>query len=154
MRPVYASGLSLTDPLAGARSRFRRRPSEPGFEMRLAEPRAIVRNQCLLAHLDTVVARLRVCNNLARVLVEGQVLPDEFIQTKLFRPSYFNRAIHWRARRNPAYRTGNIVSRHGLDERSWQAYFVTLGGDVRDALDEFEELRCADNRVRNRGSFD
>src|SRR5712671_5589133 len=54
----------------------------------------------------------------------------------------------------PAHRTGHIVSRHRLDERSWQAYFVALGGEIRDALDEFEELRRPDNCVRNRGSFD
>jgi hypothetical protein len=65
-----------------------------------------------------------------------------------------NDAIHWRARRDPAHRTGHIVSRHRLDERSWQAYFVALGGEIRNALDEFEELRRADNCVRNRGSFD
>jgi hypothetical protein len=32
-----------------------------------------------------------------------------------------------------------------LDERSWQTYFVAVGGKIRDALDEFEELRRADD---------
>jgi hypothetical protein len=31
-------------------------------------------------------------------------LPDEFIETKLFRPCYFHGTIHWCARRDPAYR--------------------------------------------------
>jgi hypothetical protein len=74
------------DPLVGARRRFRRGLSKPGFETRLAESRAIARNKGLLAHFDTVIARLRVCDNLARILVCGQVLPDEFIETKPFRP--------------------------------------------------------------------
>jgi len=78
----------------GARRRFRRGLSEPGFETRLAEPSAILGNERLLAHLDTVVARLRVCDNLARILVCGQTFPDEFIETKLFRPSYFHGAPH------------------------------------------------------------
>jgi hypothetical protein len=47
--------------------------------------------------------------------------------------------------RDPAYRTRHIVSRHRLDERKWQAYFVAVGGKIGDALDEFEELRRADN---------
>src|SRR5580704_6800215 len=152
MGPVH--GLSLTDPLVGARRRFRRGRIEPGYETRLAELRVIARKECPLANVHAVIARLRVCNNLARILVRGQVLPAEFIEAKLFRASYFNDAIHWRARRDPAHRTGHIVSRHRLDERSWQAYFVALRGEICNALDEFEELRRADNCVRNRGSFD
>src|SRR6266478_8161907 len=112
-----------TNPLVGARS-FRRGLSDPGYETRLAESRAIAGNECLLAHFDSVVARLRVCDNLARILFCGQVLPGEFIETKLFRSPYFNGAIHRRARRDPAHRTGDIVRRHRLDKRSWQAYFV------------------------------
>src|SRR5712692_5064244 len=108
------TGLALTDPLVGAR-RFRRGLSEPGFETGLAELRVIARKECPLANVHAVVARLRVCNNLARILVCGQVLPAEFIEVKLFWPSYFNDAIHWRARRYPAYCAGDIVSRHGLD---------------------------------------
>src|ERR1700731_1142355 len=127
---------------------------EPVRETRLAEPRVIARNECALAKLHAVVARVRVSDNLARIFVCGQALRDEFIETKLFRPPYFNGAIHRRARRDPAHRTGDIVSRHRLDERSWQAYCVALGGEIRNALDEFEELRRAENCVRNRGSFD
>src|SRR5689334_8063011 len=78
------------DPLVGARRRFRRGLSEPGFETRPAELSSIVGNERLLAYLDTVVARLRVCDNFARILVCGQTFPDEFIETKLFRPPYFN----------------------------------------------------------------
>ena len=43
------TGLSLTDPLVGARRRFRRGLSEPGFETCLAEPRVIIRKERALA---------------------------------------------------------------------------------------------------------
>ena len=65
---------AMTDPLVGARRRFRGL-IEPGFETRLAELRVIARKECPLANVHAVVARLRVCNNLARILVCGQVLP-------------------------------------------------------------------------------
>ncbi len=57
--------------------------------------RAIAGKECPLANVHAVVARLWVCDNLARILVCGEALPGEFIETKLFRPSYFNGAIHW-----------------------------------------------------------
>jgi hypothetical protein len=82
---------------------------KPGFETRLTESRVIFRNQCPLTHFDTEVARLRVSDNLARIFVCRQAHSDEFIQTKLFRPAYFNGAIHWRACRDPAYRTGDML---------------------------------------------
>src|SRR5258708_699043 len=63
-------------------------------ESRLAESRVVVRNQGPFAHLDAVVARVRVRNYLARILARGQVPPGEFIQTKLFGTPYFHGAIH------------------------------------------------------------
>src|SRR5260370_20133 len=107
---------------------------EPVRETRLAEPRVIARNECALAKLHAVVARVRVSDNLARILVCGQALPDEFIETKLFRPPYFNGAVHRRARRDPAHRTGDIVSRHRLGTRRLQRPFVALGREIRNAL--------------------
>ena len=40
---------------------------EPVREMRLAEPRVIGRNECGLANLYAVVARMRISDNLARI---------------------------------------------------------------------------------------
>ena len=67
---------------------------KPVFEARLAESRVVVRNQRPLAHLDTVVARVRVRDYLAWILARSQVPSDEFIQTKLFGTSYFHGGIH------------------------------------------------------------
>src|ERR1700730_1356392 len=44
---------------------------EPGFETRLAESRAIAGKECALAKLHAVVKRVRVCDNLARILACG-----------------------------------------------------------------------------------
>jgi hypothetical protein len=65
------TGLPLTDPLVGARHRFCRWLSEPGFETRLAESCVIAGNECPLAQLHAVVTRLRVSDNLARIIPCG-----------------------------------------------------------------------------------
>ena len=57
--------------LVGDRCRFRRGVSEPGFETRLAESCVIAGKECPFAKLHAVVAGVRVCDNLARVLVCG-----------------------------------------------------------------------------------
>lgn len=67
---------------------------EPVRETCLAEPRVIGRNECAFANLYAVIARVWVSDNLARIIPCGKSLPDEFIETKLFRPPYFNGAIH------------------------------------------------------------
>ena len=48
-----------------------RLPAEPVFESRLAESRVIAGNECALAQLRAGVARVRVGDNLARILACG-----------------------------------------------------------------------------------
>src|SRR5207237_2927235 len=66
--------------LCRQQSRFRGlscRLIEPVFETRPAQLRVIVRNQCPLAHLDAVVARVRVGDYLAGILARSQVPSGE-----------------------------------------------------------------------------
>ena len=67
---------------------------EPGLEARLTESRVIAGKERAFAYLDAVVARVRVRDYVAWILARSQVSTDEFIETKLFRPSDFNGAIH------------------------------------------------------------
>jgi hypothetical protein len=48
-----------------------RLPAEPVFETRIADSRAIARNKRSLAQLQAEVSRVRVGDNLARILVCG-----------------------------------------------------------------------------------
>jgi hypothetical protein len=57
--------------LLGDRSRFRGGLSEPGFEARLTESRAIAGKESALAQLYAVVASVWVCDNFSRILVCG-----------------------------------------------------------------------------------
>ena len=66
-------GTNLTPPLPEALQsdglgRLSCLLAEPRLETRLAEPRVIAGDQRPLAHLNAVVARMRVSDNLARVL--------------------------------------------------------------------------------------
>ena len=75
---LYATGVrraelthlkvSDIDPLVGDRRRFRRGLGEPGFETRLPESCVIAGNECPLTQLHAVVTRLRVSDNLARII--------------------------------------------------------------------------------------
>ena len=118
---------------------------EPVGEARLAEPRIIVRNERALAKLHAVVACVPVGDNLASIVLCSQTLLDELIETEFFWPPYFNGGIHRRTHRNLFDCAGDIVSRHRLDQRKWQAHFVAVGGKIGDAFEEFEELSRADN---------
>src|SRR5260370_722100 len=86
--PLQASGKEgcrLSRGLATLFGRGRRLTgglAEPGFETRLAEPRAIPGNERFLLNVHAVVAPLRVDDNLARILDCGQALPGKFIEVK------------------------------------------------------------------------
>src|SRR5215472_6052109 len=122
-----------------------RRLTEPILETRLAELRVIAGNQHPLAHLDTVVARVRVRNYLAGVPTRRQVQPDKFIQTKLFWSPDFDGAVHRWAHCDSDQCTGYIVGCHRLNEYRRQAYLVALRRQIGEALYEFKELRRTDD---------
>src|SRR6478735_7973162 len=73
---------------------------------------------------------------------------------KLLWPADFDGAVQWSGRRDLSDRIRHIVSRDRLDEHTCQANGVAVGGGVADALQEFEELRGLDDRIRDRGFLD
>ena len=66
---------------------------EPVFEARLTDSRILVRKQCLLAHCQTEVTRVRVGDYFAWILARGEIPPHEFVQGKRFGARYFDGAI-------------------------------------------------------------
>src|SRR5690348_7553066 len=82
---------------------------KPVFEPDLSEPGVAFRNERSLFYGDAVVAGRRVGNHFARILSSSKTQPDEFIETKLFRTAYFNRAIHRRACCDLAQRARYLV---------------------------------------------
>ena len=107
-------------------------------------------NQRALAELGPEVARVRVDDNLARVVARAEALADQLIETELLRASHFNGAVQWRAHGDPPDRLGDVISRHRLNEDRWQPNRRSVSRLIGDALDELEELRRVNDRVRDR----
>jgi hypothetical protein len=70
LRPVHANRPPFAVRLVSSRG-LRRGLSEPGFEACLGQPRVITRKERSLAHLNAVITRVRVVDNLARILPRG-----------------------------------------------------------------------------------
>src|SRR6185295_13298416 len=122
--------------------------AEPLLEADLAESRVVGRNQRALAELGPEVPGVRVDDNLAGVVARAQALTDQLIETELLGTGHLNRAIQRRAHGDPADRRGDVISRHGLNEHRWHPHRRSIRGFIGDALDELEELRRVNNRVR------
>ena len=69
---------------------------EPVLEAPLAESRVVIGNQRTLAKFRPEVPRVRVNDNLARVVLCAEALTDQLIETELLGPSNFDRAVQWR----------------------------------------------------------
>ena len=97
---------------------------------------------------------MRVGDHFARIVARAKEPLDESVEMERFGPADFNGAIQGSARRNPRDRTRDIVRRNRLDEHRRHTNGVAVGGGVGDALQELEELRGLDDRVRDRGFLD
>ena len=137
------SGLALHDRLI-----------QPLMQADLAESRVVGRNQRTLAEFGPEVSRVWVGDNVARVVARAEALTDQLIETELLGTGHFDGPIHRRAHGDLTDRLGDIISRHGLNERRWQPNARSVGGFIGDASDELEELGRVNNRVRDPGTLD
>ena len=130
---------------------------EPSFEACLTESSIITRNERSLAHLDTVIARVRVSDNLSRITGCGQSPPGELVETKLFWPADLDGAIDRRSRGDAALFLGCVRCHSGAEvffllnflvaEGRWEVFEVRNLTDldvgfalVRAALDPLDGL--------------
>src|SRR5262249_22005377 len=118
------------------------------------ESRIAGRNQRALTKFGPVVPRVRVNDNLAGVVARTEKLTDQFIETELLRTGQFGRAIERRGDGDSGDGLRDVISRHGLNECVRQTHLRSLGGLIGDALDELEELRRVNNRVRDPATLD
>jgi hypothetical protein len=93
---------------------------------------------------------VRVGDHVTWIVAYGEGSSDDFIETKLFRPCHFNRAVHWRSDGDPGNRARDVRSRHRLDQNGCKSDRVAFGRVGGDSLDELEELRRVHDRVRDR----
>src|SRR5262245_23312426 len=130
------------------------RLAEPLLQMYPAEPSAVARNQRALVELRTEVPRMRVNDNLARIIACAQPLADQVIETELLGTGNFDRAILRRGHCDLCYRLCDIFGCHGLDEHMWKSNGHPVRRFVRDAFDELEELGRVDDRIGHSAVLD
>jgi hypothetical protein len=75
----------------------------------------------------------------------------ELVETERFGTGQLDSAIDRTTHRDLGQRGGDVFRRDGLHERRRQANRVAIGAPIGDLADELEELRCADDRVGDRG---
>ena len=127
---------------------LRRRLGEPLAEPDVAESRLALGNQRAFTEFGPEVPRLRIGDNLAGIVVRGEALTDQFVETELLRTGDFNGAVDWGADGDRPDRLRDVISRHRLKEHRRHPDRRSDGGVVRNAFDELEELRGMNDRVR------
>src|SRR5512132_384347 len=139
--------------LSGSR-RLDRSPIDPILEASLSEDGVVAGEKGLLAQLCAEVACVRIGDHVTWIVACAEVSSDELVETEPLWPRHLEDAVHRGSHRDPADRTRDILSRHGLDQNRRQTHRVAIGCSVSDALDELEELRGVDDRVRDRRLLD
>ena len=156
LQDVEAQQRSRLRSIESAVARLRSSPlcggglAQPVIEPGLAQDRAAARNECALSQHGAEVARLRVSDYLARVIPCTQGSSDEGVQLGLFGSGNLYDAVGWRTHRDLTRGLRDIIRRYGLEENRCHANGVAVSGVLDDVLDELEELRRMDERVRNR----
>ena len=124
--------------------------AEPLAETDVAESRLAPRNQRPFTEFGPEVPRVRIGDNLAGVVVRGEALTDQFVETELLRTGHFDDAVDWGTHGDRADRLRDVLSRHRLKEHRWHPDRRSDGGVIGNAFDELEELRGVNDRVRDR----
>jgi hypothetical protein len=78
----------------------------------MSPSRASPRNQRAFTEFGTEVPHVRISDNLARVVVGGEAMTDQFVETELLRTGHFHGAVYWAAHGDPADRLRDVISRH------------------------------------------
>ena len=93
-------------------------------------------------------------DHLAWIVLRIEAPADELVETELFWTRDFGDAGDRRSQCDSADRARDVVGRHGLDQDGCEPHRVCVGCSIGDALDELEELRRVDDRVRDRRFLD
>src|SRR5262249_32904474 len=127
---------------------------EPVLKARWAETRVIARREALIVDFNAVVERAWVGGHRPRVAGCAQVFPDGVVEADRFGTGHLDHAVHGFREGGLGHERGDIIRRHGLEQRRRQPNRLPFSRELSDAIYELEELRGADDRVRNRRRLD
>src|SRR5262245_20622459 len=123
-----------------------RRLAEPLIEPDVAESRLAPGNQRSFIQFGPEIPRVRIGDDLARVVGRGESLTDQRVETELFRTGHFNGAVDWCTHGDSGDRLCDVISRHRLKEHRWHPNRRSDSGVIGNAFDELEELRGVNDR--------
>jgi hypothetical protein len=92
---------------------------------------------------------MRVLHDLARIVPCTEASFDERVEGDLFGASHLDGAVHRLADGDFSDRAGDVGGSHRLGEHMREVHRVAVGGGAGDALEELEELRRMDERIRD-----
>src|SRR6185437_2537805 len=122
---------------------------EPGLEPCRADSRIVAGGERLIVHRYAVVTSVHIRDQRAWIMGCGQESTREFVETYPFGTGYLDRAVHRRPDCDVGYCGSYVIRGDGLEERRRQVNRLPDGGELGDGAHEFEELRCADDRIGN-----
>ncbi len=127
---------------------------EPVLEAGRSDVRVVAGDEGALLERRPEIARTLVGRHPARVAVGIQHALDELVETEPFGTGQLDRAVHRRADRRDRQCGGDVVGCFGLDQHGRQTNRLAVAARIGDATEELEELRRADDRVRDRPRLD
>src|SRR5215469_10489529 len=129
---------------------LRRGALKPVCKMRFAKPGVFVWDESTLADLRAGIERVRVDDDLSRIIERGQPQPDKFIHSELFRASNFDDTVDRLSDSHLPDRACDIVGSHRLKQCIGQTHLLAVERNVGELFEKFEELGRMHDRVRNR----
>src|SRR5882724_10678391 len=124
--------------------------AEPFLEADIAQRGIGTRHQRPLAQLRAEVSSMGVGDHFTGIVACAETQSDERVKAKLLWPRDLDDAVHRSRLGDPTHRLRDVLRRYGLEQHGGDAHRIPVGGLVCDALKELEELRGADDRVRDR----
>ena len=130
------------------RSRGASRRNGPRRASRPAPGRACARPR------SPEVPRLRVRQDLARVVLRSEEAPDQHVDAELLGTANLDDPVRWGPGGSASDRRRNVLGRHRLDQCLRQVDRVAMRRVIGDLVDELEELSGVDDGVGDRRSLD
>src|SRR5690606_16371657 len=130
------------------------RSAKPVVEACRPKARTRVGYQRPIIQFTAEVTCMDVGNDLAAVAPCSEVLARDFIERKTIGAGYFEGAVERRCDGQIGHRSRDVVGSDGLHQRRGKTRRRAVRTRVDNAADELEELRCAQDGVRDLRSLD
>ena len=120
----------------------------------MAEARLAQRHQRALLDPAAEIPGLGAPHDLTWVADGLEIAGDGFVERRSFRAGDLDNAVARRRERHLGDDRRNVVRRDGLEQDGRKPDDVSIRTWIGNAVEEFQKLRRADNRIGNAGALD